>query len=31
MKHLPVAELQSFMTEVFTRIGVRAEEDARCS
>jgi len=31
MKHLPVAELQSFMTEVFTRIGVPAEDAAICS
>jgi len=31
MKHLPVADLQGFMTEVFTRIGVPAGDAAICS
>lgn len=31
MKHLPVDQLQAFMQEVFTRIGVPAEDAAVCS
>lgn len=31
MKHLPVEQLQAFMQEVFTRIGVCAEDAAVCS